>query len=557
MNIKILSNNRAVAGMTIVLAMFAVLGSVAYAKSIFDIEFPIAELGSCKDKTACKAYCDVAEHQDACENFAAQYGIAGAQEKKQEREARKESVMKDGGPGNCAANASDPASSCRTYCSARDHMSECVLYGKEHGLMKGRDLEEAEKVLKALESGVELPAGCTDEKSCKQTCEEPKNVEIARSCFAFAEKAGLLPEGVDRDRAEKVFKLIEEGKAPFKSPRDFKQCENPANDEIMQKCVAFATDNGLMSPEDAEIVKKTGGKGPGDCRGKEQCDVYCGEHPDECMQFAETHDLIKPEEKTRMQEGMLRLKENIANMPPEAKQCLVDIFGQDKLDQILAGSGFVGRDFGEKMRTCFEKSFNNQNEGFHGTERRGIEDGAPGIMLLEGGTSTNRGRGMFDRGFQGRLRPQSPESNNAQYGSARGPLGCKNREECSKFCSDPANRDACREEFNRGQNERRGDGEKNQERNFTSPQQFNYEGDKDQVQPPSFPMKQGIPNEQNDSHTMMNPPMFQGGSGMMGELRDGVPPQGSSIMPPPGYGVPSGGALPSLFPQNTAYPVAQ
>ena len=333
---KILSNKEVSVTLAFGIAISAIfISSTTFAKSIFDITFPVAELGGCADKTACKAYCEVAENQSACESFAVQYGIGNVAEKKQERQSRIETIAKDGGPGHCALNATNPETSCRAYCSVKDHMNECVLYGKEHGLMKGKDLDDAEKVVKALQSGVELPAGCTDEKSCKQTCEEPKNVDIARACFAFAEKAGILPEGVNRDHAEKVFKLIEDGKAPFKSPKELKdQCENPSSDEIMQKCVAFATDNGLISAEDADIVKKTGGKGPGDCRGKEQCDLYCSEHQDECMKFAEEHNLIKPEEKARMKEGMARLKESLSNAPVEVKQCLSDAVGAGTLEQL-------------------------------------------------------------------------------------------------------------------------------------------------------------------------------------------------------------------------------
>ena len=220
-----------------IFAVAITLATTAYAKSIFDIEYPIAELGGCTDKTLCKAYCDDSLNQEACENFAASYGVGSVKEKQKERISRKELAVKDGGPGNCAANTDDPEKSCRAYCDIPGHMNECVAYGKSRGLLKGRDLEEAEKVMKALESGVALPEGCTSGESCKQMCEEPKNVGIARACFTFAEKAGLLPPHVDRAQAEKIFKLIEEGKAPFKSPKDFKQCENPESDEIMEKCL--------------------------------------------------------------------------------------------------------------------------------------------------------------------------------------------------------------------------------------------------------------------------------------------------------------------------------
>lgn len=376
---KILSNKLfAIACMAI-----AMVATTAYAKSIFDLEYPIAELGGCADKTSCKAYCDISEHQEACEDFAASYGVSKAKERKEERATRKELAVKDGGPGNCAANTDNPEKSCHDYCDVPEHMNECVAYGKSRGLLKGQELEEAEKVVKALASGVALPEGCTSGESCKQMCEEPKNVGIARACFAFAEKAGLLPPHVDRVQAEKVFKLIEEGKSPFKSPKDFKQCENPESDEVMEKCLKFGEENGLIPQEDLEMIKKTGGKGPGGCRGKEQCDTYCSEHQDECMEFAEKHNLIKPEDKARMEEGLTRFREGIVNAPSEVKQCLEGVIGRDNLEQMITGKQTPKRDFGDKMRTCFESAF-GLPVGEGGEEREDRREGGfPGMMRTE------------------------------------------------------------------------------------------------------------------------------------------------------------------------------
>ena len=167
---------------------FTVAFSV-HAASIFDIEFPIAELGNCADKAECKAFCAVEDHEEVCSDFAAKYGIGGARE----RVDKEKIIQKDGGPGNCALGSSDPEKSCHSYCAVQSHMRECVSYAKEHNLMKGKELEEAEKVIKALDGGATLPAGCTNEESCRNTCESPKNIAVARECFAFAEKAGLLP----------------------------------------------------------------------------------------------------------------------------------------------------------------------------------------------------------------------------------------------------------------------------------------------------------------------------------------------------------------------------
>lgn len=549
MNIKILSIK------FFIFAIVVTLAGTAYAKSIFDIEYPIAELGGCTDKTSCKAYCNISLNQEACENFAASYGVSSAKESQKERISRKEIAMKDGGPGNCAANTNDPEKSCRAYCDAPDHMNECVAYGKSRGLLKGRELEEAEKVMKALESGVALPEGCTSGESCKQMCEEPKNIGIARACFAFAEKAGLLPPHVDRAQAEKIFKLIEEGKAPFKSPKDFKQCENPENDEIMEKCLKFGEENGLIPPKDLEMIKKTGGKGPGGCRGKEQCDTYCNEHQEECMKFAEEHNLIAPEDKARMEEGLARFREGIVNAPAPVKQCLEEVVGRDTLEQMIAGKQIPKRDFGEKMRGCFENVFGAppprgaQEGGSSGMMRPGGEgEGFRPPFIQEGGsTSSFRGGMPFMQGRmeQGRmtLPPQVEECVKGKVGeSALREIGTAQTTKESVVGQAIS---SCMREFE-GQ---RGEG--------FSQREFPQGETRGQIPPPQIRREQGTTSqsfqlhegEQFDPRRLIDP-HFQS---KPTETREQMmyPPQGGGAMPyPQGGGVPYGGQMPLGAPQG-------
>ena len=397
MSTKTLLSNRPklLAAVILAAALFVGAAIIAEANSPFDIEFPVPELGNCAGKTECKAYCDNPENEEACQAFAEKHKLGATREEVGEKF---KVIEEDGGPGGCAADSENPRKSCEEYCGKRENMRACVAYAKEHSLMDSREIEEAEKVIKALDSGVSLPAACTDERSCKATCDEPKDVETMRQCFAFAEAAGLLPPGVDKEKAEKMFKAIEEGRAPFKSPRDFEQCENPPSDEVFQKCIDFAIENGMLPPEEAEMVKKTGGKGPGGCRGKEQCETYCEEHQDECFAFAEEHGLVKEEDRERMKEGMTKFKEALDSAPPEVVECIRSAVGGEVLDQISAGTKPPSRDLGEKMHQCFESFFSSKQGQFgdqppsgegefmmggpdgrpEGGEGRGGERGGPG-----------------------------------------------------------------------------------------------------------------------------------------------------------------------------------
>jgi len=46
------------------------MASSVNAQTAPEISYPIAELGSCTDKAACKTYCDKPENVDACLSFA-------------------------------------------------------------------------------------------------------------------------------------------------------------------------------------------------------------------------------------------------------------------------------------------------------------------------------------------------------------------------------------------------------------------------------------------------------------------------------------------------------
>lgn len=354
MNTKTRSNSILLFVLVAAALAFSLSADVSRAASIFDITFPIAELGGCADKNACKAYCALETNRNACEQFAADHGITTAPKGANDGEVK--AIQEDGGPGQCAAGAKDPQASCKAYCDSTDHIDECVSYGKSHGLLSGQQLVEAEKVLTALKGGATLPEGCTSESSCKAICENPSTIAQAKSCFAFGKAAGLLPTDFDEVRAEKVFQAIQDGTAPFKSPRDFRQCEHPKDDATLKKCTDFAVQSGMLTPEQAAVVQKTGGKGPGGCFGENECRSYCTLHQQECFQFSKDNGLISPEQEDQMKRGVEQFKQNLERVPESIKSCLVSVIGQDTLDAIASGTTMPDRDLGEKMRSCFEQN---------------------------------------------------------------------------------------------------------------------------------------------------------------------------------------------------------
>ena len=364
----------------------AILTLPVFASSPFDIEFPIPELGNCSDKSSCKVYCENDDHLEVCQTFATKHGFGATDE---EIKKTLKELQEDGGPGGCSNDEKNPTLACKRYCDNSANIEECVSYAEKHGLMEGQELKEAQKVVSALKRGVKLPPQCQTTESCKATCEDPKDLLTARACFEFGKEAGLLPDGVSVEQAEKAFSALESGKGPFKSFAEMRQCDNPPTDEIMQKCIDFAVDAGFIPPEEVEIIKKTGGKGPGGCRGKDQCQNYCEANQDECFKFGEEHNLIREEDKVRMKEGTSQMQKALADAPPEVKTCIQGAIPE--LDAILTGEKMPSPSIGDKMKECFENFFKDQAGSFREGEGFGEPQGGEGQSRPGG----QRGMGDF------------------------------------------------------------------------------------------------------------------------------------------------------------------
>jgi hypothetical protein len=249
---------------------------------IDDITFPIAELGSCQSEEECFAYCDEPGNWDACIAFAEANDLL--EEEEIDDYHQMNALMDEGGPGGCSSDAE-----CEAFCGDMGNMNECISFAESHGMMEGEELEEAKKVLAALDAGYEMPGGCTDEQSCETYCQEPAHME---ECLAFAEAAGFMDaEEIEEMRA--MSEVMLSGNTPG-GCTDKNSCEAYCEDpDHMDECLAFAVESGFMSAEEAEQAKEHGMmgpedfEGPGDCKGETECKEYCSQEQNmqECSDF--------------------------------------------------------------------------------------------------------------------------------------------------------------------------------------------------------------------------------------------------------------------------------
>ncbi len=358
-----------------------------------NIQFPIPELGNCKNANSCKSYCDKPANIEACLSFAEKNNLMD----KGEIETARKFTEIGKGPGGCTTK-----DRCDQYCNDTNNIDECVSFAEKNGLMSPKELEEAKKVKSAIEKGVKPPA-CGGKKQCDAYCESSDHME---ECITFAEAAGFLsPQEIQESK--KVLSAIKKGAKPpacqgkeqcdaycgedahfdeciafaeaagFIAPEELEMvkktrgkgpggcrgkeecdsfCQNEGN---LETCAAFAEENGFMSKEDAAMMRKTGGKGPGGCKGKEECDSFCDnpQNQETCFNFGKEHGLISPEDLKRMEQGKEEFKNSFNQAPPEVINCLTSLLGNDAVEKFKNGSAMPSREVGETMRKCFEETF--------------------------------------------------------------------------------------------------------------------------------------------------------------------------------------------------------
>lgn len=253
--------------------------TIGLAQADVDISFPVAELGNCESKTACFAYCELEENQDACYAFAIENNLIDEEDAETYDEIH-DALSNNEGPGGC-----DSQVSCDAHCSNINNIQECIAFAEEHDLMSEEELEEAEQIKTALESGATLPGGCSNENECETYCEDSAHMQ---ECFAFAKAAGFVDEE-EIEEMERVMEIMESGNSPGGCTSK-NSCEAYCDDEShFEECITFAETAGFMTSEEAENARSHGSfGGPGGCKGESDCDTFCREpeNREECMEFA-------------------------------------------------------------------------------------------------------------------------------------------------------------------------------------------------------------------------------------------------------------------------------
>jgi len=336
--------------------MFTVLASQAI--DVPDtIKYPIAELGGCGSREVCQAYCDQTSNMESCVDF----GLKNAMLSENEAVLAKKAIVKIKAgqtPGGC-----DSKESCQSFCqNSITDLNSCIAFADEIGVPE-EEIAQAKKIAQALQKGANLPGECTGKASCESYCQDSSHID---ECLAFAEAAQLLP-GDEIAEAKKVAVFLKNGKMPggCKSKSECQvYCE--ASDHF-EECISFAENAQLISKEEAEVAKKTGGQGPGGCKSKATCETYCNltENAKACSDFAVEKGLVSEEEMDNIKNGVEKNRTGLGEVPDEARNnaenCLNNVF-EGNLQKVLAGQQYTTKVQGEKIEGCFEEAISKYTE---------------------------------------------------------------------------------------------------------------------------------------------------------------------------------------------------
>lgn len=411
-----------------------------------DIKFPVSELGNCKSETDCRNFCDKPDNTAACLSFAEKNDLMSADEIKM---ARKFSSAGNVGPGGCSSKDSCESycndilhidecvsfaekndlippkdleeakkvqsaikrgirpppcgnkKACDNYCEDANHMEECINFAQEAGLMSDQERAESQKVLQAIKRGVKPPP-CKGREACDQYCQQPENIE---TCMNFALEAGLMGDK-EKDDAQKMLSAIKKGVKP-PNCRGKDECDSYCREDThFDECTNFAEAAGFMNSKEADMARKTRGKGPGDCKSQQECEAFCNDptNQETCFKFASEHDLIPEDQVNQMKEGVSKMRKGLDNTPSEVQDCLKSKLGENIIEKIQSGELTPGQQIGDQMKNCFEN--------FQPQEMK-----SPGMMPPRENNEPTQNHPL--------------ESN----GEFRGPEGgCSTPEECQNFC---------------------------------------------------------------------------------------------------------------------------
>src|SRR3989344_5919718 len=211
---------------------------------VIGLNFPVEDLGGCKDLEECTNYCEDPVNQNTCTDFAKKNGFY-----RDDQTAYGDDEFWEDAKEELGCDSHD---SCFGLCSQPANYDTCESYAKRNE-MPGGYVAQPDKP-EFLEIAKDV-LGCDSAETCSTFCDNSVNAE---KCSDFANQVGLLGGNT------------REGPGGCQSGETCgAYCSDPNN---FEECKGFAPDGNFS--------------GPGGCSSESSCRSYCEQNPNECRAYA-------------------------------------------------------------------------------------------------------------------------------------------------------------------------------------------------------------------------------------------------------------------------------
>lgn len=289
--------------------------------------------------------------------------------------------------------------------------------------------DDIQRAKRFVDTGLEGPGGCDSEETCRAYCDESSHM---LECLEFALENNLVPAD-EIEEANKVLTALRAGATPPGGCANKEECEAYCdNPDHMDECIDFGLAAGFISSEEAEMIRKTGGQGPGGCRGREQCDAYCEDptHNEECINFAVEYGFMSAEEAEMA-------KKTGGKGPGGCKgkeECETFCDNPDNVEECInfaVENGFMPPEEAEQAKK-FMKAGAQGPGGCKGKEECEAYCSNP-----------EHGNECTEFAVRMGFMSQEEADKMKNFVNQGGPGGCKTEEECRAFCEQPENQETC------------------------------------------------------------------------------------------------------------------
>lgn len=187
---------------------------------------------------------------------------------------------------------------CKVYCNKDENIPKCNRFSIKNGLLTLEEATDTERILSLMEESG-LPGKCQGMIECFSYCESAAHID---ECWDYTKRHGLN-RGLDLETVQRLAKFTRDGGKFPGNCKERVECEAYCGDIThFFECADFGEKAGLMTKEEINIMRKIARSGvtetPGNCQKKEQCETYCTDmsHIDECLAFAEKTGMLPQEE---------------------------------------------------------------------------------------------------------------------------------------------------------------------------------------------------------------------------------------------------------------------